>query len=180
MEMALDEECPPGIAETPKPKRSHGKSFKRCDCGLSWCNQLKNGEIDQGGRGYPFGKVALPKGHPVELKQRLVKLKFQQAHEWTDYQVAECVQNPRGSGYRALVLRSRLDWNSAVQPPANAVLEAESAALPSKVDELKVSATTLSQGKLLSVGGNCQVNQAALVAHIGMCPLAHAALLTEH
>ena len=74
-------------------------SWKRCFCNLSWCNRLVHGELDSGGKGYPYGGMNLPKGRP-ELRSWLTHLGCTDRGAdgdpwWTPERVSACVANPR-------------------------------------------------------------------------------------
>jgi hypothetical protein len=132
-----DVSSPQGAAGAPEP-RSHGKSTKRCNCGLALCQQWIHGEIDRGGEGYPFGRVRLPKGHPTELERWLKDLGFLNIPGWSSDKLKRCAQNPGDAEFKSLVLgkwhfrkemfsaAGRLDWKNAVTPsPCVSMAEAD-------------------------------------------------------
>lgn len=102
---------PPGdVPEAPvdasanKKSYKGGKSTKRCSCGMPWCQEINSGEIDQGARGHPFGKVGLPTGHSDDLRRWLKELRFKRAWSWSDDQLARCAAHPRSAEFKSLRL----------------------------------------------------------------------------
>ena len=128
--------------------RKHGSSCKRCFCNLSWCNRLVHGELDSGGKGYPYGGMNLPKGRP-ELRSWLTHLGCTDRGAdgdpwWTPERVSACVADPRQAPFDKMRIgrwhfspemlnsRGRLDWGGSVKPfPSATERQALSALYPS-------------------------------------------------